>query len=42
MSDFEEIYTFKEHDYEEKIKNQEQILKKILYTKNHVLIQFTQ
>ena len=32
----------KNHDFEENIKFKEQILKKKVQTKNHVLIQFTE
>ena len=32
---------FKKHDFEEKNVFKKQILKKVLHTKNHVLIQFT-
>ena len=40
-SDFEEKCIFETHDFEEKIIFKKQILKNILHTKNHVLVQFT-
>ena len=41
MQDFEEKKFPKRHDFDEKINFIKQILKKMLHTKNHILIQFT-
>ena len=39
--DFKVKIIFKKHDFEENYIFKKQILKKILQTKNHVLVQFT-
>ena len=36
----QEKYSFKKHDFEEKINFKKQILKKILHTESHVQFQF--